>query len=92
MCFSNSLNVHIIFGIYCIGNCKHTIHHSFNLFTEITTSSTETLQPSLSADDDVTSEIPASTEQNKVYHHLKTSADDRNTGFSEAGYLSTEYL
>ena len=90
MCFSNSLNVHRIFGIYCIDNFKHIIHHSFNLFTEITTSSTKTIQPSLSADDDVASEIAASTEQNKIYHHLKTSADDRNTGFSEAGYLRTK--
>ena len=84
------INVHIIFGIYCIDNCKHIIHHNFILFTEITTSSTKTIQPSLSADDDVTPEIAASTEQNKIYHHLITSADDRNTGFSEAGYLKTQ--
>ena len=90
MCFSNSLNVHIIFGLYCIENCKHIIHHNFILSTEIITSSTKTIQTSLSADDDVTSEIPATTEQNKIYHHLKTSADDRSTGFSEAGYLRTQ--
>ena len=44
-------------------------------------------QTTLSADDAVTSDIPAPTEHNKIYQHRKTSPDHRNTGFSEAGYL-----
>ena len=49
-------------------------------------------QTTLSADDDVTSDIPASTEQNKNYQHRKASPDHRNTGFSEAVYLKTQKL
>ena len=49
-------------------------------------------QTTLSADDDVTSDIPASTEQNKIYQHRKASPDHRNTGFSVAGYLKTQKL
>ena len=58
----------------------------------MTTSSTKMSQTTLPADNDVTADIPAFTEQSKVYHHLKTSPDGRNTGFGDAGYLKTQKI
>ena len=56
----------------------------------MTTSSTKMSQTTLPADNDVRADIPAFTEQSKVY--LKTSPDGRNTGLSDAGYLKTQKL